>query len=308
MGGDFLKLIAEEYTVLDGGLGTLLHAKGLSSSEIPEEWNISNPEILINIHLDYFKAGAQIVETNTFGASALKLEANGKQGMLKILNVKGVELVRAALNEFRDKNRTPDDYRYVSGSVGPTGKIFEMDVDRNKVENNYLEQGAILAEAGVDLFTVETMMDLREAEAAVRALKKETGLPVLASTVFNKTKKGEFRTLFGDTVKDDVVRLIDAGADAIGTNCGLVEEYIEVVREMRRLTDLPLLLYPNAGLPRIKGGVTVFEQSAQQLITFLDASVSAGATIIGGCCGTTPEYIKLVSEKIKGKKRTDLNG
>ncbi|HEB32603.1 MAG TPA: hypothetical protein ENI15_17300 [Spirochaetes bacterium] len=303
MNNDFLKLISEEYAVLDGALGTLLHEKGLSSGEIPEDWNISHPEILTDIHLDYFMAGAQIVETNTFGASSLKLEANGKQGLLRELNVRGAQLARVALKEFREINKVPEDNRYVSGSVGPTGKIFGMEVDGLKVENNYLEQGAILAEAGVDLFTVETMIDLREAEAAVRALKKETKLPVLVSTVFNKTKKGEFRTLFGDTVKDTVIRLTEAGADGVGTNCGLVEEYIDVIYEMRSLMDIPLLLYPNAGLPKLKGGMTVFEQTPLQMIAFLDESVKAGATVVGGCCGTTPEYIKLVSGKIKGRRR-----
>ena len=279
MNNDFLKLILEEYAVLDGALGTLLHEKGLSSGEIPEDWNISHPEILKNIHLDYFIAGAQIIETNTFGASSLKLEANGKQGLLRELNVRGARLARGALKKFYEINKVPEDKRYVSGSVGPTGKIFGMEVDGLKVENNYLEQGAILAEAGVDLFTVETMMDLREAVVAVRALKKETKLPVLVSTVFNKTKKGEFRTLFGDTIKDTVGRLTEAGADGIGTNCGLVEEYIDVIYEMRSLTDIPLLLYPNAGLPKLKGGVTVFEQTPLQMIAFLDGSVKAGDVI-----------------------------
>jgi 5-methyltetrahydrofolate--homocysteine methyltransferase len=303
MDNEFLKLISEEYTVLDGALGTLLHEKGLSSAELPEEWNISHPEILKNIHLDYFMAGAQIIETNTFGASSLKLEAKEKQGLLKELNKHGVQMAHSALKEFCEINKVPEDHRYVSGSVGPTGKIFGMEVDGLKVENNYLEQGAILAEAGVDLFTVETMIDLREAEVAVRALKKETKLPVLVSTVFNRTKKGEFRTLFGDTVKDTVVRLTEAGADGVGTNCGLVEEYIDVIYEMRSLTDIPLLLYPNAGLPKLKGGATVFEQTPLQLIAYLDESVKVGATVIGGCCGTTPEYIKLISGKIKGRRR-----
>ena len=307
MKSDFIKLISEEYTVLDGALGTLLHEKGLSSGEIPEEWNISHPEILKNIHLNYFMAGAQIIETNTFGASSLKLEANGKQGLLEELNIRGARLALDALKEFYEINKVPEDRRYVSGSVGPTGKIFGMEVDGLKVENNYMEQGTILAEAGVDLFTVETMIDLKEAEAAVRALKKETKLPVLVSAVFNKTKKGELRTLFGDTVKDTVTRLTEAGADGVGTNCGLIEEYIDVIYEMRSLTDIPLLLYPNAGLPKLKGGMTVFEQTPQQLIAFLDESIKAGATVIGGCCGTTPEYIELISRKIKGLRRPNLH-
>ena len=139
MDNDFLKLISEEYTVLDGALGTLLHEKGLSSAEIPEDWNITHPEILKNIHLDYFTAGAQIIETNTFGASSIKLKAKEKQGLLRELNVRGVQLARDALKEFCEINKVAEDRRYVSGSVGPTGKIFGMEVDGLKVENNYLE-------------------------------------------------------------------------------------------------------------------------------------------------------------------------
>lgn len=303
MNNEVLKLISEEYTILDGGLGTILHERGLSSAELPEEWNMSHPDVLRGIHLDYLISGAQVIETNTFGASFLKLEANGKQEMVKELNERGAELALDALKTFRDMGKVHDDKRFISGSVGPTGKILEMDVTRERVEKSYAEQSSVLADAGVDLFTVETMLDLREAEIAVKTLKSETGLPVFASIVFNKTKKGEERTLFGNTVRETVARLFEAGADAVGTNCGLIEEYHEVIREMRSLTDKPLMLYPNAGLPKLKNGRTVFEQTPEYLIAFLDESIEAGATIIGGCCGTTPEYIRLVSEKIKGRKR-----
>jgi 5-methyltetrahydrofolate--homocysteine methyltransferase len=128
-------------------------------------------------------------------------------------------------------------------------------------------------------------------------------LPVLASMVFNKTKKGEYKTLFGNTVSDSVFRLVDAGADAVGTNCGLIEDYIEVIAEMRKLTNLPLILYPNAGLPKLKGGVTVFDYSPENMIVYFDATINAGATVLGGCCGTTPKYIKLIADRIKGRKR-----
>lgn len=303
MNDEVLKLISEEYTVLDGGLGTLLYERGLSSAELPEEWNNSHPDVLRGIHLDYLISGAQVIETNTFGASFLKLESNGKQGMVKELNERGAALAFDALKTFRDMGKVQDDKRFISGSVGPTGKILEMGVTRERVEKSYAEQSSVLADAGVDLFTVETMLDLREAEIAVKTLKSETGLPVIASVVFNKTKKGEARTLFGNTVRETVSRLFEAGADAVGTNCGLIEEYLEVIREMRSLTDKPLMLYPNAGPPKLKNGRTVFDQTPEYLITFLDESIEAGATIIGGCCGTAPEYIRLVSEKIKGRKR-----
>jgi 5-methyltetrahydrofolate--homocysteine methyltransferase len=161
----------------------------------------------------------------------------------------------------------------------------------------------VLAQNGVDLFIVETMMDLNEASVALEALKKETDLPVFVSLVFNRTKRGDFRTLFGNAVDDSVKRLLDGGADAVGTNCGLIGEYVDVVAEMRALTDGPVMLYPNAGLPKLVNGVTTFDQSAGFLASFIDRSIEAGATILGGCCGTTPEYTRLLAEKIDGKKR-----
>lgn len=302
MNKSILELVAEEYIVLDGGMGTLLQDKGLTSSELPEEWNIQHPEVVKGIHLDYLIAGAQIIETNTLGGSSLKLQAKGKEHLIMELNRCGVELAIEALKTFRNTKSKQNDGRYIAGSVGPTGKIFEMDLSPEKAEKAFSEQATILADAGVDIFLVETMLDLREAEIAVKTLKRETDLPVFASLVFNRTKKGEFRTIFGNSIADTVYRLIDAGTDAVGANCGLIDEYVEVIKQMRSLTPAPLILYPNAGLPVLKNGKTTFNQSSEYLISFLDESIEAGATIVGGCCGTTPEYIHLISEKINGRK------
>ncbi len=297
-----LDLVKEEFITLDGGMGTLLQEKGLTSSQIPEEWNREHPDIVKEIHLDYLRAGAQIIETNTFGASRLKLQANGKEHLLKDLNSTGVRNAIDALETFRSESNDQKDWRYIAASIGPSGKIVEMDLSSESAEKNYAEQGSILADAGVDLFMVETMLDIREAELAVKTLKEQIGIPVFASAVFNKTKKGEYRTLFGNSISDAVTRLIDAGASALGVNCGLIEEYIEVIRVMRDLTPYPLILYPNAGLPVLKDGKTVFNQSSDYLISFFDRSIEAGATIIGGCCGTTPGYIRLIAQRIKGER------
>jgi 5-methyltetrahydrofolate--homocysteine methyltransferase len=161
----------------------------------------------------------------------------------------------------------------------------------------------VLASHGVDLFIVETMMDLNEASIALKALKKEAELPVFVSLVFNRTKKDEFRTLFGNGVEESVKRLLDCGADAVGANCGLLDDYIGVAAEMRSLTDGPVILYPNAGSPRIKDGRTVFDTTAEDMISHLDSEIEAGATILGGCCGTTPEYTRLLAERLAGRKR-----
>ncbi len=308
MSGGFLDLIEREYAVLDGAFGTILQERGLSPQELPEEWNLLKPDIIREIHLDYFNSGAQIVTTNTFGASPLKMGMRGKESLVKDVNRSGIRLAREAFELFKDTEGFPPEERneekFIAGSVGPSGKLLGLELKSDEVERSIKTQSEILAEEGVDLFIVETMMDLNEAELAVQLLKREMELPVVASMVFNKTKKGEYKTLFGNGVPDSVMRLVDAGADAVGANCGLIEEYIEVIAEMRELTKLPLILYPNAGLPKLKGGVTVFDYSPENMIAYLDAALSAGATVIGGCCGTTPEYIKLIADRIKGRKRS----
>jgi 5-methyltetrahydrofolate--homocysteine methyltransferase len=295
------KLIASEYVVLDGGMGTLLQSHGLSADNLPEEWNILHPEILKSIHLDYLNAGAQIVETNTFGATAIKLAMKGKSDIMEEVNRRGAEIAVEAVREF-EHSTGEDEERYVGGSVGPTGQMVGANISEQEARRSFISQGAALAECGVELFLVETMMDLNEALIALKALKEETELPVFVSLSFNRTKKGEYRSLFGNSISETVERLADGGADAIGANCGLIEDYIDVIRGMSSLTDIPLVIYPNAGAPKLRGDKTYFEQTPEFMISFLNREMEAGATIIGGCCGTTPEYIALIAERIKGKK------
>jgi 5-methyltetrahydrofolate--homocysteine methyltransferase len=296
-----IKLISEEYVVLDGGMGTLLQGFGLSTENLPEEWNILRPEVVKDIHFDYLRSGAQIIETNTFGATAIKLGMKGKSELMEEVNRLGAEIAVQALREF-ERTIENGDKRYIGGSVGPTGQMVGVDVSEKEAGKSFSSQGEILAEHGVDLFMIETMMDLNEALIALKALKSETELPVFVSLVFNRTKKGDYRTLFGNTISEAVERLVDAGADAVGTNCGLIEEYIEVIREMRALTGIPLVLYPNAGAPKLRGNRTYFEQAPEFMISFIDKEIEAGATIIGGCCGTTPRYTALLSQRLKGRK------
>lgn len=298
-----LQLVEEEYVVLDGGMGTLLQESGLSSDHLPEEWNISHPDVVSGVHLSYFRAGAQIVETNTFGGTEIKLGMKGKAGMMKKLNSRGAQLAVEALKLFKEDRGGRQSSRFVAGSIGPTGQMVGINVTEKEVKGAFASQAAVLAENGVDLFMVETMMDLNEALLALRAIKEETNLPVFVSLVFSPTKKGDYRTIFGNTVADSTARLLDEGADAIGTNCGLIDQYVGVIAQMRALTDFPLMLYPNAGKPKIIEGKTVFDQTTEDMIAFIDREMEAGATIVGGCCGTTPEYTKLLAERIKGKKR-----
>jgi 5-methyltetrahydrofolate--homocysteine methyltransferase len=300
---NFIDMIQEEYVVHDGALGTLLQQKGLSSEEVPEEWNVTHYQDVCDVHRGYLEAGAQIITTNTFGGSPLKLSMRDRDERFEELNSQGVAAARRALELFRQSTGLQDP-RYVAASVGPSGKVLGMDVQKPEVADSFRRQGDVLASAGADLFLVETMMDLNESLLAVEALQEVADLPVVASMVFGRTKKGEFRTLFGNTVADAVAGLTQAGAAAVGVNCGLVEEYIEIISLMRSMTGLPLILYPNAGLPRIKGDETSYDVTARELIFYLDREMQAGATILGGCCGTTPEYTTLLAQRLKDKKWT----
>ena len=297
-----LELAEREYMVLDGAMGTMLQEMGLTPEEVPEEWNLTHKDKVVKVHLSYLNAGAQIIETNTFGGSYLKLKAKGKESLLKNINEEAVNAAKEAIDEFYEEHGR-DDPRFIAGSIGPSGKIYNFEVKEEELVKSYADQMEVLANRGIDLFLIETMMDLNEAKIAVNAAKKVAGLPVFASMVFNKTESGEFRTLFGNTVKDSVRVLLDEGAEVVGVNCGLLADYIEVVKKMREMTDSPIILYPNAGIPRLLNNRTVFDQKPEEMIKLLDASIEAGATIIGGCCGTTPEYIKMIAEKIKGKPR-----
>jgi len=297
---NILQLIKEEYIVLDGAMGTLLQEEGLTPDEVPEEWNITHPLIVEGIHYRYLAAGAQIIETNTFGASYPKLKTKDKENLVGEVNRAAVKVAQRAVDRWMKEHN--EEEAYIAGSIGPTGKILKFEISMQEAEKAFAEQGDILTEHGVDLFMVETMMDVGEAITAVKVLKKSTGLPVFASMVFSKTAKGEFRTLFGNDIEDSINRLMEAGADAVGVNCGLIEDYVQIIKVMREHTHLPLILYPNAGIPRLREGRTVFEQTSEEMISYLDLSLESGATIIGGCCGTTPRYISLLAEKIKGKK------
>lgn len=304
---DFIDLINSEYVVHDGALGTLLQERGLRPDELPEEWNIKKPDIVRNIHLEYLKAGAQIITTNTFGASPVKMAMRGKDALVKDVNKRGVQVAFEALNEIeslrKDINLQGNGRAYVAGSVGPLGKMVGIEIPEEEAEKAFSLQVQLLAEAGADLILIETMIDLSEASIALKASLRETGLPVIVSLTFNRTKQNSYRTLFGNSPLEAVKRLENEGACAVGANCGLIEDYVDVIREMRGVSRLPLILYPNAGQPVIRDGVTFYKTKPGDMIVWLDDSIEAGATIIGGCCGTTPEYISMISQRIRHKKR-----
>lgn len=291
----FLERIKDGVLLCDGAMGTQLDAHGLQPGECHEQWNVLHPEKVKQIHAAYIEAGAEAILTNTFGGSRWCLERHRLGEKVGEFNSAAAKLARSVAGQER----------YVLGDVGPTAQ-FVYPLGKKKLEefvDVFREQVSSLAEEA-DAIAVQTMTAIEELIAAVRAAK-EARLPVVASMAFQPDVRGKgFRTIMGVGIHDMVTRLEEEGVDAIGTNCGTVDiaDAVEIVRQMRELTSLPIIAEPNAGKPRIVGEATVFDQSPEVMAEHIPALVEAGANIIGGCCGTTPEHIRLFAERISRGK------
>ena len=275
--------------VSDGALGTMLQAYGLLPGVCPETWNIDFPEKVEAIARAYAEAGSDAVETNTFGGNRFKLSHYGLQNHVTELNRKGVEITRRAIGSGR----------IVLGSMGPTGIILMMgEVTPEELYEAFREQAVALAEAGADVLCIETMTDIEEAVLATRAARENTNLEVITTMTFDKTLQGDFRTMMGISPEQMVVALREAGADIIGTNCGNgMENMIPIVEEIRRCDpSIPILVHANAGKPHLHDGRNVFDETPEITASFVPRLIRAGANIIGGCCGTTPEHIRRMRE------------
>ncbi len=293
MSKEFLNNLRERTLLADGAMGTILQGRGLGVGECQEEWNLSHREEIKSIHREYLRAGCDLILTNTFGGNRFCLKKFGLEDKVREFNKAGVRIAREVVKDSQEI--------FVFGDVGPTGEFLEP-LGTVTVETMYAtfrEQMVVLAEEGVDAIIIETMTDLREAQTAVKAAK-ETNLPVLVSLSFSPGKEG-FRTMMGVTVSAAVQGLVEAGADVLGANCGEVnlEEMAEIIREMRGLTDKPLLAQPNAGKPILIQGKTTYNQSPEEMAVDVGNLLEAGASIIGGCCGTTPEHLTRMAQVIK---------
>jgi len=286
-----------EPLVFDGGYGTMLFAAGLVDGACPELWNDTHPEIIRGIHRAYFDAGSDFVETNTFGGTRLKLGAYKMPERTRELNERGARLAREVCPPSG----------YVAGSIGPTSHIVEPygDVTEQELYENFKEQAEALAEGGVDLFAVETMMYPEEALAAIRACRDATGLPVMATMFFQyEDLHDRDRTMWGESPAEVAQKLLAGGGDAVGMNCGRgPDRAIVIVREMRAVSQAPLVAYPNAGLPITTGDTVTYELGPEAMARDYPALLDAGATIVGSCCGSTPEHIRLISEVVRARKR-----
>jgi 5-methyltetrahydrofolate--homocysteine methyltransferase len=293
--GILLNKIAEGKTLVsDGAWGTFLHQKGLKAEECPESWNLSRPGDVTEIAQSYVDAGADLIETNSFGGSPHKLEGYGLQDKVYELNKAAAEISKKAAG----------DRAMVFGSMGPTGIMVMMgEVPPQEIFKGFMEQARGLVDGGVDGIVVETMTDPEEARLAIEAIRKVTDLEIACTFTFSKTQTGEYRTMMGTGIEDFLDMALSAGADIVGANCGNgTAGMIEIAREIRKLNpEVPILVHANAGLPQYLDGKTVFPELPGEMAPQMKDLVAAGANIVGGCCGTTPEHITQIVSELSNK-------
>ncbi|UCE19205.1 MAG: homocysteine S-methyltransferase family protein [Gemmatimonadota bacterium] len=289
---EFLKRIETSVLLFDGAMGTQIQIRGLPRGTCLEEWNVSHPEVIKEIHRAYYEAGSDVVLTNSFGGNKYLLGKYGYGDKVQAFNVAAAQLA----GEVRPEGR------YVAGSVGPTGEFIEPLGERTYEElwDCFRQQIVALVDGGIDLICIETMSDLDETKAAIEAATSVTDLPVCATMAFDLGKRG-FRTMMGVSPQEAARTLNESGAHVIGCNCGsiTIEEMALLVKEFRLASSLPILAQANAGVPRLIEGETVHPQGAEDYAEGVIPLLEAGANLIGGCCGTTPEHIKLTTQKIQ---------
>lgn len=292
MPGLLERIRSGEVLVCDGAMGTELIARGLKAGECPEEWCVSRPGDICDIATAYANAGADILETNSFGGNALKLGAFGLSARAAALNRAAASIAKSAIKENG----------YVAGSVGPTGVFAKGEGGKTEPAEFYEafgEQVAALAAGGADAICVETMWSPTEAAQAIRAAKENTCLPVICTFTFSKGPRG-FRTAVGVTPERAAEAAMSAGADVVGANCGNgVEQMIEVATLIRSAhPNALIMIQANAGLPTYVNGVAAYKESPEDMASRVTSLISAGVNIVGGCCGTNPAHIRAIAEAV----------
>src|SRR5919199_1522915 len=286
---NFRELLESDHvTVFDGAMGTMLYAKGVYINRSYDELNLTNPDLVRGVHEEYVRAGAEIIETNTFGATAHHLQQYGLEGKLRDINVAAARIAREAAGERC----------YVAGAVGPLGLRIEPygPTSFDEAKEMFKNQVAALLEGGVDLFVLETFSDISELRQAIRAVRELSDLPIIAQM----TIMPDGNTIFGTTPEVFTSRLDEWGADVIGLNCGVGPAIVlNAIEKMRGVTNKKLSAQPNAGLPRDVQGRQFYMCSPEYMAKFAKRLIQAGAKFVGGCCGTTPAHIRLISDAVR---------
>jgi len=279
------RLRSGERFVADGAWGTELQAKGLAVGECPELWNAKRPEEVLDVARSYVAAGADLIGTNSFGANRIRLDHFGIAGRAGDLNRIAAGISKTAVGPGR----------FVMGSIGPTGKMLVTgEVDPDAVFEAFSEQAEALAAGGADALLIETFSDIDEALIAVRAARSSFSGPVFCTMTFEPFGDGDFRTMMGVSVEEMTERLVGGGADAVGANCGRGPDQMELLIGRIRSVDpsIPVIIQPNAGLPEYVDGKLVYSLTPESFGQAAERFFAAGAAIVGGCCGTTPEHIR----------------
>jgi 5-methyltetrahydrofolate--homocysteine methyltransferase len=282
------KLLAKGPVITDGAWGTELMKKGMKANQCPEIWNLTDPEKVGEVAKSYVDAGSRVILTNTFGANRFVLVRYNMEDKVREINIAGVDISKEAAG----------DQALVFASMGPSGKMLIMkDVTEKELQEAFEEQADAIKDAGADAIIIETMTDITEAIIAIAAAKKTT-LPLVASMVFDAGKEKD-RTIMGHTIEEMVEKFTSAGVDVLGTNCGKgIEGFIPVCEKMRTNTNLPLWIKANAGSPEYIKGETVYNTTPEEYASYVPVLVQAGADFIGGCCGTNPDFIRAIKDKL----------
>ena len=289
---NMIERLNEEVLVCDGAMGTMLISKGMPDGDCPDYWGIKKHKILLEIHKAYVAVGADMITTNTFGANWLKLKKYKLQKKVKQINKQAVDIAKEAAGGKA----------YVLGDIGPTGEYAKPvgNIDAEEMVCVFAEQAKILEESGVDAIILETFSDMEELKNAILAIKENTRLPIIASMTFQKLPDKGFRTTSGISIPQLVSDSLLAGADVIGANCTVTGvDMIDIVSEIRALGTAFIIAQPNAGMPRLEKGKTVYDESPESFGKHVKAIIEKGVNIIGGCCGTTPDHIRKIREVVK---------
>ena len=294
MTASILDEIKKGIVLLDGGMGTELIARGFPQGACPESWNEDKPEVVKEIHTNYYNAGSDAVLTNTFGGSKIKLKSYDLAEKCYELNFAAATIA----------NQVKPEGKYLAGSMGPTGKFLKPQgkYTEEEFEEAYAEQAKGLSDGKVDFLLIETQYDLREALAALRGARKASDLPVFLTMTFNKGPRGFF-TMMGNSVDQCIEEFEKEGVPVVGTNCTLdSSDMVDLIKIMREKTSLPIIAQANAGKPALDDdGKVSYAQELEDYVSYIPQMVENGVNLIGGCCGTNPDFIRKMAEVLKKK-------